>query len=147
MSSKRDTQLSVEAAKVLLRGVRLRCTAARIAIVQRLADASTPASPAELAGALSAFGFDKSTIYRSLTELHEAGLVVRLDLGDSIRRYELLAVDNTGSSEHAHFMCVNCGQVQCLSHYRFELTGDDASDPFPGSISEVFLKGHCESCR
>ncbi|MFT7641984.1 MAG: Fur family ferric uptake transcriptional regulator, partial [Pirellulaceae bacterium] len=47
MIPKSDTQLSVEAAKVLLRGVQLRCTAARIAIVQSLANASTPSSPAE----------------------------------------------------------------------------------------------------
>jgi Fur family ferric uptake transcriptional regulator len=147
MIPKSDTQLSVEAAKVLLRGVQLRCTAARIAIVQSLANASTPSSPAELAGALGAFGFDKSTIYRSLTELHDAGLIVRLDLGDSVRRYELLTVDNTGSSEHAHFMCVSCGQVQCLSQYQFELTGNDPKQSFPGSISEVLLKGHCHSCQ
>lgn len=147
MGRRRHAQLSLEAAKALLRGAGLRCTAARLAVVQSLGDSQRPLSPAEVVDELAEFGFDKSTIYRSLTELDEAGLATRLDLGDSVRRFELLPRDGDGSPEHPHFMCVDCGKIQCLSGFRVELIPDKPRRRPPGEVSQVLLKGHCAGCR
>ncbi len=147
MPRKRKSEFSMEAAKTLLRGVGLRCTAARIAVVQTLADHQTPLSPNEVADELSEFGFDKSTIYRSLTELDESGIVARLDLGDSVRRFELLTSGSKGRSEHPHFMCIDCGKVMCLSGFRVELVPENGKQKPPGQLEEVLIKGHCDACR
>ena len=138
--------LSVEEAKAILKGSDLRCMAARIAVVQSLHSATAPVTSIELAELLSGYGFDKSTIYRSLTELNEADLVVRLDLGDSIRRFELAANYGSGLSEHPHFMCVDCGEVTCLSDFTFELKASSRKVQAPGTISEVLVRGHCTAC-
>ncbi len=139
-------KLSVDEAKAILRGSSLRCTAARIAVVQSLHAATSPVTSIELAEQLSDYGFDKSTIYRSLTELNEADLVVRLDLGDSVRRFELVGNYGSGLSEHPHFMCVDCGEVTCLSDFTFELKSSSRKIQAPGSISEVLVRGHCTGC-
>lgn len=146
MNRKRKSELTLESAKKILRDAGLRCTAARIAVVQCLSDHPTPCTPNEVADSLAEFGFDKSTIYRSLTELNDSGIVARLDLGDSVRRFELLTHQSDGISEHPHFMCVDCGKVTCLSGFRIQLTSDDPSKKAPGKISEVLVKGHCTAC-
>jgi Fur family ferric uptake transcriptional regulator len=91
-------------------------------------------------------GFDQSTIYRCLTELAEAGLLARLDLGDAVRRFELLAKKASGVSEHPHFLCVDCGKIQCLSDFTFRLSARRGGAASPGEVTEVLVKGHCTNC-
>jgi Fur family ferric uptake transcriptional regulator len=139
------SELSLEDAKAVIRSAGLRCTAARIAVVQCLSDNGSPMSPTEVAERLEPFGFDKSTIYRSLTEFNEAGVAVRLDLGDSIRRFELISAKGE-TTEHPHFMCVECGDIRCLSGFRVEVKPSNRAQKLPGEIAEVLLKGRCRSC-
>ena len=147
MARRRNSKLSLEVAKSLLRDSGLRCTAARVAVIQSLGDGKAPLSPTEVADELAEFGFDKSTIYRSLTELDEAGIVARLDLGDSLRRFELLPQGGDGQSEHPHFMCVDCGKIQCLAGFRFKLVPDNPTERTPGDLWEVLIKGRCRACK
>ena len=79
--------------------------------------------------------------------LEGAGLVSRVNVGDNVWRFELRDQDTEAESEHPHFVCVECGEITCLSHVRVKLT------PAPGSIksvvnrvSEVLLKGQCTRC-
>src|SRR4051812_29778168 len=53
----------------------LRCTTARLTVLQSVVDAKSPVSHAELADRLAAKGFDRATIYRNLVELAEVGLL------------------------------------------------------------------------
>ena len=147
MSPRRNAKFSIEAARSLLRGSGLRCTAARLAVIQTLGDASTPLSPSEVAEELSDFGFDKSTIYRSLTEMDEAGLATRLDMGDAIRRFELRAAYDENDQRHPHFMCVDCGKVSCLSGFQVELVPKQAGDSPPGECLQILIKGRCRHCQ
>ena len=133
--------------KTMIRGAGLRSTAARVAVIQQLAYFPMPQTHREVTEALEAFGFDQSTIYRCLTELSEAGLVARLDLGDSIRRFELLKSGSDGFSEHPHFMCVKCGSISCLEGHSFRISARKKGAKPPGEILEVLLKGRCESCQ
>jgi Fur family ferric uptake transcriptional regulator len=134
-------------AKDQLRSAGLRATAARIAVVRRLAEVGKPLSHADIVEALRDAGFDQSTLFRCLNELAEAGLVARLDLGDQIRRFELSNPDDHGAAPHAHFMCVDCGKLSCLDGFTVQLSPSrGARRNALGAITEVLLRGHCGAC-
>jgi len=133
--------------KTMIRGAGLRSTAARVAVIQQLASCPLPQTHSEVTEALEAFGFDQSTIYRCLMELSDSGLVARLDLGDSIRRFELLKSGADGYSEHPHFMCVKCGSISCMEDHTFRVSAKKKDAAPPGEILEVLLKGRCQSCQ
>lgn len=113
-----------------------------------MAAANGPLSHNDVVDQLSAFGFDQSTIYRSLNELAEAGILARLDLGDQIRRFEYRSPTNTTQElDHPHFMCVTCGKIMCLSDFSFQLTPlKKRGVTRLGPISEVLVKGLCPEC-
>ena len=91
----------------------LRSTAPRIAVLRRLLVATTPVSHGELVDTLAEEGMDRTTVYRNLVDLTEAGLVQRTDLGDHVWRFELKRGDGE-SVRHPHFTCTDCGAVSCL---------------------------------
>ena len=134
-------------AKESLRSAGLRATAARVAVMRRLAVADKPQSHAEVVGALSDTGFDQSTLFRCLNELADANLVARLDLGDQVRRFELASPDGEGGAEHAHFMCQDCGTLTCLEGFTFKVTPERGPRRKAlGEITEVLLRGRCGTC-
>ena len=134
-------------AKRILREAGLRATAARVAVLKRLALARTPQSHAEVVGALEDGGFDQSTLFRCLNELAESKFLIRLDLGDQIRRFELRQMEDADSPEHPHFMCVDCGKLLCLNDFKVAISPSRGPrrDKL-GTITEVLLRGHCGRC-
>ena len=64
---------SLEQLKSTIRGVGLRSTAPRIAVLRRLLVATTPISHGELVDTLAEEGMDRTTVYRNLVDLTEAG--------------------------------------------------------------------------
>lgn len=138
--------LTVEGAREVVRGAGLRGTPARLAVVQCLTASPRPLTHAEVSEKLADRGFDQSTIYRCLMELSEAGVLARLDLGDSIRRFERVGGEEHGGPEHPHFMCVDCGRISCLVDYRFRLSPSQTDASPVGHITEVLVKGHCRQC-
>lgn len=134
-------------AKETLRSAGLRATAARVAVMRRLADVGKPQSHAEVVEALQDSGFDQSTLFRCLNELADANLVARLDLGDQLRRFELAKADGAGEAEHAHFMCVDCGTLTCLDGFSIKVTPERGPRRKAlGEITEVLLRGRCSKC-
>jgi Fur family ferric uptake transcriptional regulator len=134
-------------AKQLLRTASLRATAARVAVLKHLAAAGTPLSHAEVVEALQEAGFDQSTLFRCLTELSQANLVARLDLGDQVRRFELRDTTSEVELNHPHFMCVDCGELSCLSDFTIQITPSRGPRREKlGVITEVLLRGHCGRC-
>jgi len=132
----------------MLRSAQLRCTAARIAVLQQLAARGMPMSHGEVTETLSQFGFDQSTIYRSLHELSDAGIISRLELGDQIRRFELRSANSKTELEHPHFMCVDCGKVSCLSDFSIKLQPNKGSRRESlGEITEILIRGRCPTCQ
>ena len=69
---KAQKPLAHDAVKARIRAVGLRCTAARLTVMQHLMAASGPETHAEVSDALADRSFDRATIYRNLTELTEA---------------------------------------------------------------------------
>jgi Fur family transcriptional regulator, ferric uptake regulator len=136
----------IAAVQSLLRSVGLRSTTARIAVLQRLRSAKSPLSHAELADELTPLGLDKATVFRNLTDLTDAGLVVRTELGDHVWRFEVHDHKHGQQGKHPHFVCITCGSVTCLGGVKLppQLTARGKS---VGSITEVLLRGYCKSCE
>jgi Fur family ferric uptake transcriptional regulator len=152
----------IEAVQARIRGAGLRCTSARLAVMQYLMSATGPLTHAEVSEAVGPVkGFDRATIYRNLTELTEAGLVSRVELGDHVWRFELKRAGepHAKGDDHPHFLCTTCGEVSCLDDVNVAITpksgavGKPAKPAKPAkprgtrSVTEVLLKGRCENCN
>ncbi len=143
-----------EAVRDRIRGAGLRCTAARVAVMRHLQSAAGPLTHAEVSDALDHLGFDRATIYRNLTELTEAGLAARVELGDHVWRFEAQRSGGHRWDDHAHFVCTTCGEVSCVDGVEVALpppAEKPAAGKRPpggriGSVTEVLLKGRCERC-
>lgn len=148
-----------EVARSRLREMGLRCTAARMAVLDHVMTATGPKTHAEVAEALADRGFDRATIYRNLTELTEAKILSRVELGDHVWRFELKrGHDHAPGEDHPHFLCTSCGEVSCLDDVNVAITPKVAnpkkpdgrkspdSRPVIRSVNEVLLKGQCGNC-
>ena len=132
--------------KTTIRGAGLRSTAPRLAVYRRLLAATTPVSHGELVDALAGEGMDRTTVYRNLVDLTDAGLVRRTDLGDHVWRFELARGEGE-SVRHPHFTCTDCGQVACLPDVTLSVK---SSRRVPRSLTrqrvEIQLRGKCDDC-
>jgi Fe2+ or Zn2+ uptake regulation protein len=89
-----------------LRRIDQRYTPGRRAIIDLLVSVGHPVSIGDIAERLP--GLPRSSAYRHLTVLHDAGLVRRVTASDEFTRFEL-AEDLT--EHHHHLLCVSCGKV------------------------------------
>jgi Fur family ferric uptake transcriptional regulator len=129
----------------VLRDAGLRGTPARIATLQILRDSTSPLTHAEVADQLESSGIDKVTVLRNLIDLVNVSLARRAELGDRLWRYESL--DPGESSEpHPHFLCIDCGSVQCMGDLELTPASRKKSNS-KGRVTEILLKGHCNDCR
>ena len=154
----------------MVKAAGLRCTAARLTVLQHLTRAHGPQTHAEVAAALSDKGFDRATIYRNLTELTEARLVSRVELGDHVWRFEFQrrGKDGEAAAEHPHFVCLTCGEVSCLDDVNVSITPRQPPTTAAGHaaaerrgtpktagrgaaakrvVTDVLLKGQCGNCE
>ena len=141
-----DDKMPIEQAREMIRGANLRSTSCRIAVLQHLSTADHPISHNDVPDTLVPLWFAKSTSDRCLTEMAEANLLARLDLGDHVWRFEMLSADENGSVDHPHFMCLDCGKVSCLPDVKVRITPTKSAAE-GADITEVLLKGHCASCQ
>ena len=120
---------SLDRIKLDIRDAGLRATLARIATLQLLRAASSPMTHAVVAEHLASSGVDKATIFRNLSDMTEAGLLRRTELGDHVWRFEAIDAQSPHDASHPHFLCTDCGAVSCL---------DDV---------QILLRGRCNDCR
>ncbi len=139
--------LSVESSRELLRESKLRSTPSRLAVLEFLSSQTRPISHAEISEVLVPLGYDKSTLYRVLVELAESEILSRIDAGDHSWRFEIRGKGSHSPGDHPHFVCDDCGRVECLSSNEVSLK--NSPKPRAGKqrkIREVFLKGTCKDC-
>jgi len=129
------------AIRVRIRESGLRATAGRVATYAALARARRPLAHADVVSALKEAGLDRTTIYRNLTDLTEAGLLIRRDLGHSWR-FEL---KQEHARDHAHFVCTDCGAVACLSPVAIRVKGR-APRAVADKAYDLQLRGICDDC-
>jgi Fur family ferric uptake transcriptional regulator len=159
-----------DAVRDRIRGAGLRCTPARLAVLRHLETATGPLTHAEVSEALHHLGFDRATIYRNLTELTDAKLAARVELGDHVWRFEAKrAGGGHRGDDHPHFVCTTCGEVSCLDDVQVAISprpagtggartgGARTSGSKPagskpagskriGAVTEILLKGRCGQC-
>ena len=133
---------STKAIEDRIRGAGLRCTRARVAVLGQLLRATGPLTHAEMADELADEGYDRATIYRNLTELTEAQLATRVDLGDHVWRFELKRHHAEGGlgEDHPHCVCTSCGEVSCLDD-------DDGIRDHPGDYFDRLLAACLPAAR
>jgi Fur family ferric uptake transcriptional regulator len=132
---------SAERFRSLLVEKGIRVTEQRLAVLRALAGRQTPVSFPELVEQLSPEGLDRATVYRNLTGMAEAGILIRSQLADGVARYELPQWGGSLHAEHLHLVCVDCGHVSCLPASAVSLHGEAKR-----RVTEVQLRGHCASC-
>lgn len=138
---------ALEKVRERLREVGLRCTAARLWVMQHLVEAASPLTHAQVADSLEPRGFDRATIYRNLIELTDAGLLSRIELGDHVWRFEARRPGGAENLDHPHFVCVQCGDVACLPSVSVNIKpAPGTKQSRIGQITEVLLKGRCGHC-
>ncbi len=147
-AKKRSSQPTLAEFQDKLRAAGLRSTSPRVAVLRELETATAPLSHADLVEALEGEGYDRVTIYRNLTDLTEAGLVVRADLGDHVWRFELRDAGKAHQGHHPHFTCTRCGTVSCLPEEVVRLMPvRGAPKAMTARAVEVHLRGLCDRCE
>jgi len=137
-------RLDRETTDRLLRNNGLRSTSARRSVLAVMYG-SGPLREEEIASRVGSECPDQATVYRTLSKLVEVGLVRRHRFRDRVWYFSLNLPDRTECT-HAHFVCEECGQCECL---------DSAAVPdLPPGIGnklvtgvEVVINGICSDCR
>ncbi len=139
-----DDRSRIDALKLALRGRGLRATPSRLAVLGLLRSNGGPLSHAEAADRLHDQSWDRATIYRNLTDLAEAGLARRSDVGDHTWRFEAVDVAHA-DDRHAHFVCTECGVVECMPDVGLAV-GKAAPRAVRRKQVEVQVRGRCDGC-
>jgi Fur family transcriptional regulator, ferric uptake regulator len=135
--------LTIDQVVEMLRGAGLRRTLSRLHISQYLSECPVPPTHAEVAAALVRFGFDDSTIFRTLNDLVRRRVVMRFDVGDHTWRYSLRSSDETGDSR-AYAVCTECSSIERLTTPAGIVK---ESGRRHWQIEEILVKGRCPACR
>lgn len=82
-----------------------------------------------------------ATVYNTLHELAEIGLLSELDVGLGERRYD---VTTTG---HAHLVCMGCGRIEDVSYdYEALALSPRKAQGFQVVDWSVVFRGYCPDC-
>ncbi len=127
-----------------LRGLGLRATAPRVAVLYLLRQAERPLSHSEVVAQLDSDDWDRATIFRNLVKLVEVKLARAAGHIGGIARYEAIK-DSDSDHMHAHFSCRECGQISCLEN---TISPRPAQAEWQQSLSEaeVQMVGVCPPC-
>jgi len=133
----------------ILKEANLRRTPVRAGVIEVLISASRPLGAVEILEKLPPHT-DAVTVYRTLNTFTEDGIVHRVRSEDRVWRYALGKQDNTGQHQHPHFVCENCGKVECLKEA--EIPANMTSSLGVGkkyrvNYTEVVLHGTCPKCQ
>lgn len=111
-------------------------------ILAELAKRGRPLSHAEITESLAAIPLDRTTVYRNLVALADAGVLVRVQLGDPIWRFELPAGEEVTHGVHPHFLCMECQELSCLPvrAVRIDVTA------VASSVESIQIRGRCHAC-
>jgi Fur family ferric uptake transcriptional regulator len=140
MASRQD----LDELRAAVREAGLRATPSRLAVLELLRASDSPMSHADVADRFTSQAWDRATIYRNLTDLSEAGLARRTDVGDHIWRFE--AVTDQHDTSHPHFVCTECGTVECLPELELAIRRSKAPRAVKQRQVEVHVRGLCDAC-
>ncbi len=121
--------------------------AARRALLELLDTQACALSAIEIEDALRERGrpIGRASIYRILDELERIHLVQKLQVGQTMARYEPI---RTGDGHHHHLVCDNCGTVTPFTDPTLEAAIKKLSGRVPMRVEEheIVLHGACQDC-
>jgi Fur family ferric uptake transcriptional regulator len=155
------TSHAEEDARFRLRRAGLRVTGTRLRVIRALQSGDTPLNAQEIVGRLGD-EVDRVTVYRTLNTLVDRGIAHRVNPGDRVFRFGLspgVGAGAGGSAHgHPHFVCDECGAVECLedaevivkpraaARTRGKSAAARRTPAFRVSQQEVLLHGTCGDC-
>jgi len=133
------------AARETIRAAGLRATPQRLAVlsvVARAGGAHLSAEDVWLRLREESGEMDRSTVYRVLADLTEAGLLEQVRLGDGVSRFEIQDV------AHHHAVCTRCGATEDVSirAVRALASGLRRETGFVLGHHPLLLPGLCRTC-
>jgi Fur family peroxide stress response transcriptional regulator len=81
----------------------------------------------------------KSTVYKTLNNFVEAGILREITIEDNEIRYEYNLID------HGHFKCARCGTIYDFN-IDFGVFQSDELNGFLINDKNIYFKGVCKSC-
>jgi Fur family ferric uptake transcriptional regulator len=122
-----------------------RITAARKLIVKTLCEGPEHASAEDLAERVQKLSpkVNRSTVYRTLEELEQLGILVHVHLGHGPATYHLAPMS------HAHLVCESCGKAIEVPADLFASLSRKAARSYGFRLdpSHFALEGICRECR
>lgn len=106
-------------------------------------------SAQELDGLLRSSGaraVSRASVYRILDELEQLKLVVKVEVGQGVVRYEAHRPDG---HHHHHLVCESCGEVAPFEDAELERIMSQLAErvDFHVDEHEIVLRGSCASCH
>jgi Fur family zinc uptake transcriptional regulator/Fur family ferric uptake transcriptional regulator len=130
----------------MLRGLRLKATPKRLAILSLLAQENGYVSPEDiwrrLQGEFGRLGLP--TVYRNLEELADGGVITKI-LHPNRQLYYYLC---TNTEHHHHFICLSCRRVEDLDGCGLHGMDDEIATRTGGRVLSHILQvnGLCRDC-
>jgi Fur family transcriptional regulator, ferric uptake regulator len=111
-----DIKITIQQAHDILLSHGLSRTEIKTNILILLAQSHTPQSANEIYNSIGKNKCNSSTIWRTLKQFHEKGIIRELNLGEDFFRYEFINQDKQDKHHHHHIRCRNCGDIKQLQH-------------------------------
>ncbi len=145
-ATRRDTSWA-ERASADLASAGFRRGGARKAVIDLLDTQTCALSAVEIEDALrrsEGRSVARASIYRILEELERLNLVSRIEVGQSLARYEAARPEH----HHHHMVCSSCGQVLPFSDSGLERSIAELTSKVEFRVREhdVVLHGSCAEC-
>jgi len=137
------------APEAILKTAGLRRTPVRMGVLRVLAKSADPLAVPAILERLPEHT-DAVTVYRTLNSFTRKKLVHRVRGEDRTWRYALEHTSAAPAHQHPHFVCEDCGKVECIEQAtipeRFvKSLSIDAR--YSVSYAEVLLHGRCAKCQ
>lgn len=127
----------------LLRARGLRATAPRLAVMRILSSATEPLSCRQVFERLDEAAWERTTIYRNLVKLREAGLARIASRALGTDRYVFVSAQ---PHSDAHFLCEDCGRLACLPGELSAAVRIDGRWSVSVRAAALQLRGTCPDC-
>ena len=133
----------------LLKRCKLRRTPVRAGALDVLSKASRPLGAVEILEKLPPHT-DAVTVYRTLNTFTGKRVLHRVRGEDRVWRYALGDAHETTAHQHPHFVCEECGKVECLKGVEIPVSFVrtlGVSGAYAIRYPEVLLHGLCPKCQ
>ena len=134
-------------ARAVLEQADLKKTPGRVAILNCLLSEKAPLTHQEILEKLTDFQINEVSIYRTLETFDRAGIVHKIEGVDKVWRFAISGEEplNADKPCHPHFVCTNCGKVECLTELEIPKL-KPSSRKYVINSREMVLKGSCDQC-